>query len=176
MTAEAGREPASSAVSHPDPRRTNSRAAGVAVVADTFVSLMRAFSKARTRVWQNAQGDVERAGQVLLRSLGAEGPMRVSALADTVHSDTSTVSRQVASLVRDGLLERQADQADGRACLLVPTEAGRAVIARHDQVRMAFFDRMLENWNAEDLDEFARLLSRFAHDYERATSTPPATG
>ena len=43
------------------------------------------------------------------------------ALAAAVHSDPSTVSRQVAALVRAGLIERQADPEDGRASVLVPT-------------------------------------------------------
>ena len=46
-------------------------------------------------------------------------------------ADPSTVSRQVASLVKAGLVERQADPDDGRASILVPTELGRAKVREH---------------------------------------------
>ena len=73
--------------------------------------------------------------------------MRASALAASVHSDLSTVSRQVAALVGRGLLERRADQRDGRACVLAVTEAGRAGIAEHERGRQAFFDEVLAGWS-----------------------------
>ncbi len=159
------------AVSPAAPKPARGRAAGVAAVADNVLALMRTFTKAKTRMLQNAQNDVEWAANVLLRSLGVEGPMRASALAESVQSDLSTVSRQVAALVKGGLLERRADPVDGRACLLIPTEAGRAVIARHDQVRMEFFARMLQDWSAAELDQFAALLARFAEAYDHTNRT-----
>ena len=48
------------------------------------------------------------------------GRQRASALAELVGADPSTVSRQVASLVKAGFVDREADPDDGRACLLVP--------------------------------------------------------
>src|SRR5690349_22300310 len=55
-------------------------------------------------------GGFDRSAIVLLKNLVAMGPSRSSALAAAVHSDPSTISRQVAALVRDGLVERRADQ------------------------------------------------------------------
>ncbi|MFC7655700.1 MarR family winged helix-turn-helix transcriptional regulator [Pseudonocardia benzenivorans] len=69
---------------------------------------------------------VERATYVLLVHLVKDGPYRSRALADAVHSDPSTVSRQVAHLVRLGLVERVTDPDDGRAVLLVATDEGVA--------------------------------------------------
>ena len=66
-------------------------------------------------------GGFDRSAIILLKTLVLNGPTRSSALAAAVHSDPSTVSRQVAALVRDGLLERQADQEDGRASLIAAT-------------------------------------------------------
>src|SRR5262245_11500612 len=69
-------------------------------------------------------GGFDRSAFILLKNLIHMGPSRSSALAAAVHSDPSTVSRQVAALVRDGLVERRADQDDGRASLLAATPAG----------------------------------------------------
>ena len=56
-------------------------------------------------------------------------PQRVSAVADTIHSDVSTVSRQVSHLVQHGLLEKIGDPDDGRARLSL-SPSGREVIEK----------------------------------------------
>jgi DNA-binding MarR family transcriptional regulator len=97
----------------------------------------------------------------------AEGPMRASALAAGVHADLSTVSRQVAALVGRGLLERRADQRDGRACVLAVTGAGRAAIAEHERGRQAFFDEVLTGWSTDELLQFGQQMERFTTAYDR---------
>jgi DNA-binding MarR family transcriptional regulator len=97
-----------------------------------------------------------------------EGPIRAGALAGVVQSDPSTVSRQVAALVKDGLLERRADPEDGRAALLAVTDRARTVLAEQDRIRLGRYDEMLADWDADDLSRFAELLSRFTDDYENA--------
>ena len=72
-----------------------------------------------------------------------------------------------AVLVGRGLLERQADQFDGRACLLAVTDAGRVAIAKHEQGRQTFFDAVLADWNTEEMRQFARQLERFTAAYDR---------
>src|ERR1700710_2185338 len=130
-------------------------------VADNFVALMRSFNQARTRMLAAAAHDVGWSAHVLLKCLANEGPMRAGALAECVRSDPSTVSRQVAALVKDGLLERRADPEDGRASLLVPTPRADAVLAEHDEIRLQHFARMLDDWPERALRRFAALLHRF---------------
>jgi DNA-binding MarR family transcriptional regulator len=142
----------------------------VAEIADRFVALMRTFGKARARMLAAAEYDVEWSAHVLLKALSTEGSMRASALADCVHSDPSTVSRQVAALVKDGLLERRADPVDGRASLLVLTPKAAAVLAEQNEVRLDFFARVLRTWSPEDVDQFAALLGRFTADYADANT------
>jgi DNA-binding MarR family transcriptional regulator len=144
--------------------------AEIATIAETVSQLTRAFAKVKAKTVQNAQDEVEWASHVLLRSLTTGGPMRASALADSVQSDPSTVSRQVASLVKEGLIERRADPGDGRACLLVPTESGRGIIAQRDEVRLAFYAGMMDDWEPDDVSQFAALLARFADAYENASA------
>src|ERR1700744_16833 len=103
----------------------------VASVTESFIDLQRTVRRSKARLLAAAGNDVESATHVLLHVVGAEGPMRASALATSVQADLSTVSRQVAALVARGLLERRPDQLDGRASLLAVTAAGRAAIAEH---------------------------------------------
>ena len=138
----------------------------VASVADSFRELQRMVRRSKARLLAAAGDDVESAAQVLLDAVAAEGPMRASALAASVQADLSTVSRQVAALVSRGLLERQADQCDGRASLLAVTGAGRAAVAEHEQGRQEFFDAVLADWGAEEMRQFARQLERFTGAYD----------
>ena len=139
--------------------------------ADTFVRLMRAFVRARTRMLAAAQHDVEWSAHIMLKVLETEGPMRSSALADAIQSDPSTVSRQVAALVKDGLVERRADPVDGRASLLVLTDKAADVLTDHDDIRTQHFAHMLDGWSARDVHQFARLLERFTDTFEHASDT-----
>ncbi|MDT4938499.1 MAG: hypothetical protein QOG80_2170 [Pseudonocardiales bacterium] len=151
----------------PDDERTLD---DVAAVADTFAQLIRSAVRTKTRFLAAAKDDIEWSAHVLLRVLAIEGPMRSSALAERVESDPSTVSRQVAALVRDGLVERRADAVDGRASLLVPTEKADALLHQQNEIRMQRFNQMLQNWSARDLRRFAALLERFHSDYDKASA------
>ena len=138
----------------------------VASVADSFSELQRTVRRSKARLLAAAD-DVDSATQLLLHTVAAEGPMRASALAASVQADLSTVSRQVAALASRGLLERQADQFDGRACVLAVTDAGRTAIAEHEHGRQKFFDAVLADWNTEEMRQFARQLERFTAAYDR---------
>jgi DNA-binding MarR family transcriptional regulator len=151
--------------------------APVTEVADNFVALMRSFARAKARFMAAAEHDVEWSAQIILRQLANEGPMRASSLAECLQSDPSTVSRQVAALVKDGLVERQADPEDGRASILALTGKAGAVIAKHEELRVQHFAGMLSEWNDRDLRRFADLLRRFTHDFDESSTnigTEPA--
>lgn len=101
------------------------RRADIAAVADRLIDLIREFNRARANLLPAAQGDVEWPAQILLRSLSIEGPMRGSWLATYLQADPSTVSRHVASLVKQGLVERRADPEGGRLACSSPRRLGR---------------------------------------------------
>ena len=95
--------------------------------------MMRQFNGIKSRVTTGPDGD--HSPLFLLVKLAQHGPRRASDLAEQVCADPSTVSRQVASLVKAGLIERRADPADGRASILVPTELGWQRVREHAQRR-----------------------------------------
>jgi len=65
-----------------------------------------------------------------LEALTAHGPMRLSALAERLFLDKSTMSRVVRTLVRKGYVESRDDATDGRATTLHATRAGQRLCAR----------------------------------------------
>jgi len=143
----------------------------VAELATTFSNLMRTYTRARQTLLARARHNVEWSSQLLMSWVVNEGPMRASALAEMAESDPSTVSRQVAHLVKDGYLERRADPADGRASLLVASERGRELHREHLQVRNEHFRRMLDEWDQRDIRRLSGLLHRFTVDFEKNRKT-----
>jgi DNA-binding MarR family transcriptional regulator len=142
----------------------------VVAVAENVVRLSRVFNRIRTQFLAAARDDVDWTAHVLITNLAVNGPMRAGALADAVHSDPSTVSRQVGPLVRAGLIERRADQEDGRASVLAVTPKGMQVFAAHQQARVEKYERILEDWSSQDCATFAVLLGRFTDDLERGAA------
>jgi DNA-binding MarR family transcriptional regulator len=114
-----------------------------------------------------SRAGVDRSAVMLIKTLVVLGPSRSSALATAVHSDPSTVSRQIATLVRDGLVERRADPEDGRASVLAPTEAGLKLLEEQRKRIGLALARIVRQWAPEDVDTFLDLLDRFVADHER---------
>ncbi|CAI7976711.1 MULTISPECIES: MarR family winged helix-turn-helix transcriptional regulator [Parafrankia] len=161
--APGGRAPTIATAPHDTPIEREEQ---VAQLADDLARLMRGLTRARAQLLAKARHDVEWAAQILISHLAAGGPMRLGALATSVQSDPSTVSRQIAALVRTGYVERRADPDDGRAVVLYVTEAGEQVYRDHLQVRNERYQGMLARWSSEDLVTFATMLRRFGDDME----------
>ena len=115
-----------------------------------------------------SKAGVDRSTIILLKTLVALGASRSSELAAAVHSDPSTVSRQVAALVRDGLVERRADPEDGRASVLVPTDHGLAMLAEQRRRMGLALAQVVKQWDPDDVAHFLELFERFVADHERA--------
>lgn len=109
---------------------------------------------------------LERAVFGLLVQLADNGPLRTTALAEAVYSDTSTVSRQVGQLVRLGLVERRADPVDGRASLLAATEKGIDCLAKARRRRTEHIASMITDWPPADREQLVVLLDRFNTAFE----------
>lgn len=89
------------------------------------------------------------------------GPARVSTLADLVHSDVSTVSRQVSHLVAHELVAKVSDPDDGRAQRVALTDEGAALVQRLQDGRGRWFQQILAGWD----DEKARAFTRYLHEF-----------
>ncbi len=138
-------------------------------MAQDVASLARFFARTRAQVVADDVYEVEQSARLVLRTLAVEGPLRSGALAELIQSDPSTVSRQVAAVVRDGLVERRADPDDGRASLLVLTAMGEGLVEQHEAARLAWFARLLSNWDEFEVRQFASLLTKFVGDFNEGT-------
>jgi DNA-binding MarR family transcriptional regulator len=132
-----------------------------------FVRFTRVLWRVKARFVQQAGDGIEQAGYALLAYLVTEGPRRTTALAEAMHSDVSTISRQVGALCRIGLVERRADPQDGRACLLAATASGERTFQRYRRLRNEHTARLLAGWPREDVHQLVRLFDRLNTDLER---------
>ena len=81
---------------------------------------------------------------VTLELLHQEGPKKVRELADGLGLDTSTVTRVVDVLVRDGLLRRTRDEKrDRRSVFVSLTERGRGLAQKLEACADEYCDRIL---------------------------------
>jgi DNA-binding MarR family transcriptional regulator len=133
----------------------------VTQLARELVRLSRGTQAMRSHLISRGRELVEWSTYVLLFHLINEGPQRSSALAEVVHVDPSTVSRQVAQLVKLGLAERRADPDDGRACLLVASAEGERIWASMHQRRNRSIGKVVAGWPPEDVRRLTELLGRF---------------
>jgi DNA-binding MarR family transcriptional regulator len=134
-------------------------------VSAEMVRLMRQLGRLKAQAG-NRHG-LEWSSYVLLFHLVSEGPMRSSVLAERVAADPSTVSRQAATLVELGLVERRPDPADRRAVQLAATDHGTQLFRRVRENRDAILEAVLCDWSDADVEQLTELLARFTTDLER---------
>jgi len=125
-----------------------------------LVHFVRLINRAKSQVSAQGPDGIERAAYAILFCLIYEGPQRTSRLAESLHSEISTVSRQSSSLVQHGLVKRQADPDDGRACLLAPTAEGLRVFEENRKQRNQWLAEVLADWTEEDRRNLNTLLGR----------------
>ena len=131
-----------------------------------LVRFVRLINKAKSQVTKQGPDGIERAAYAILFCLIHEGPQRTSKLAEFLHSEISTISRQSSSLVQHGLVERKADPEDGRACLLAPTHEGLRVFEENRKQRSQWLADVLKDWSEEDRQTLTRLFGRLNTDIE----------
>lgn len=126
-----------------------------------LVRFLRLVSRIGAHVAARQQDGVERAAYAVLAQLVLGGPRRTTALADALHADPSTVSRQTAALVREGLVERRPDPDDGRACRLAATDRGERVFEHNRHRRDVHIAQILRGWTPAEVTALTGLLDRF---------------
>ncbi|MGZ4506651.1 MAG: MarR family winged helix-turn-helix transcriptional regulator [Blastococcus sp.] len=122
--------------------------------------LLRRARAISARLAGELHTDLDGAAYGLLSLLQDAGPLRASDLVVRLGLDKSTVSRQVATLVDLGLVDRTADPADGRAQVLTASAEGSARLERIRDVRRARWESDLADWPATDVVALGELLNR----------------
>jgi DNA-binding MarR family transcriptional regulator len=99
-------------------------------------------------------------------------PQTQLALAQSARLDKSTMVVAVDALENEGLVERRPDQKDRRARIVVPTDAGRKLLARAEGVVLGVEDDVLADLSAEELRVVRGLLTRLVVGRRSADDEP----
>jgi DNA-binding MarR family transcriptional regulator len=137
----------------------DSHAAYVALEREVAL-LLRRSRAIQGRLAGELHADLDGAAYGLLVLLDDAGPLRASDVVARLGLDKSTVSRQVASLVDLGLVDRAADPDDGRAQVLSTSAEGHRRLSRLRDARRARWEADLADWETADVATLAQLLSR----------------
>ncbi|MPQ98755.1 MarR family transcriptional regulator [Modestobacter sp. I12A-02628] len=122
--------------------------------------LLRRARAITTRLAGELHRGLDGAAYGLLVLLDDSGPLRASDLVAKLGLDKSTVSRQVASLVAAGLVDRAPDPDDGRAHVLSTSPEGHRRLSEIRDARRARWEADLSDWPSSDVATLAELLGR----------------
>ena len=134
-------------------------AAHVALEREVALLLRRARA-IQGRLAGELHSGLDGAAYGLLVLLDDAGPLRASDVVVRLGLDKSTVSRQVASLVEAGLVDRVADPDDGRAQVLSTSEEGHRRLSEIRDARRARWEADLSDWSTDDVAALGTLLGR----------------
>jgi DNA-binding MarR family transcriptional regulator len=101
----------------------------------------------------------------LLDYVVESGPLRMTALAEWLSVDKSTITVEVRRLEEARLVVREPDPSDRRAVLISATDEGRVAIRRHRQAAQAVYSTLVGKWSESDRLDFARLIDRFVDEF-----------
>ncbi|MDI5961819.1 MarR family transcriptional regulator [Streptomyces sp. SL13] len=151
---------------------------------DALQQVLRSMSYLMTRpsahVWLSSRAGVSigRSDVHLLDALARDGgSCRVGDLADRLLVEPSHVTRQVAGLQEQGLVERTPDPGDRRARNLTITPKGSDLLIQLRRIHLDDLRQALRDVDADDIDATVRVLRRLLERYAvavRANAPAPA--
>jgi DNA-binding MarR family transcriptional regulator len=138
-----------------------------ATIESAMSTLMRWSTRANNqRSLHDAEGAaLSRTDSWLLEHIVTSGPVRMTALAEWLSVDKSTVTVEVRRLEKAGLVTREADPRDRRAVLIHASAEGRKAIESHRRAGQGVYNTLVGKWSRSDRAEFARLLERFIDEF-----------
>jgi DNA-binding MarR family transcriptional regulator len=105
--------------------------------------------------------DLQTSTYLLLSWVDRHGPVRASAVAESLGIDKGAISRQVQHLLELGLLDRTPDPDDGRATLLSANDEAKGRLREVSQASRLWLDGKLGDLPDAELADFVRLLGRY---------------
>ena len=119
-----------------------------------------------------ARGVLERSAYLILNRIDATGPMTARELAEALQLEISTVTRQVAAMLRENVVERIPDPDGGLASRLRITETGATQLAADRERYQTGLGKVMSSWPDTECAELYRLLRTLNEHIEDLQGTP----
>jgi DNA-binding MarR family transcriptional regulator len=127
--------------------------------ADLSPRLRLAITRTARRLRQEADAGLSPSLTAALATLERHGPITPSRLAEIERIQRPTVTRLLASLEQDGLVERAADPDDGRVSHVSVTKEGRALVRKLRSRKNAYLSKRLRHLEDEELETLERATA-----------------
>jgi DNA-binding MarR family transcriptional regulator len=118
------------------------------------------------------RGVLDRSAYLLLSRIDATGPMTARELATALQLEISTVTRQIAAMLRDGFVERISDPAGGQARRLRMTPAGVEHLGADRERYRAGLATVVSDWPDAECEDLYRLLRNLNEQIEDMQDAP----
>ncbi|WP_319381506.1 MarR family transcriptional regulator [Thiomicrorhabdus sp.] len=102
---------------------------------------------------------LERSHYLLLLQIQDEDK-NINDLANILALDATTVTRQVISMQKNGLIVKKQDPADRRVAWISASEKGKQLAMEMREIRIQRLDEMFREWAPEEKHHFSDLLNR----------------
>lgn len=132
-------------------------------ITDIAAHLRLVITRTARRLRQEVDGDFGPSVVAALATIERFGPLTPSELATREGIQRPSITRIVARLEDAGMIARERDPADGRSCLVVATEAGRAYLHAARSRKDAYLAHRIADLDETDrqtLDRAAVILER----------------
>jgi DNA-binding MarR family transcriptional regulator len=147
-------------------RRRVDTSSSLETLEQELAQLVRALEAAqRKRVYP-----LDRAQYLLLGLLEREGPQPAVSLARQLLLDDSTVTRQVAAMEAEGLIDRSPSPQDGRSMLVRATRHGLRMAAQMRKMRLGRIKLLFDGWTEAERSRLATLLAKLNQSFRQALS------
>lgn len=140
---------------------TGGRDDQASVMVETLARLQRAMRSTAHRLDLSEVG-VRRSDLYVLKVVHRLGQARARDIACELGVDASVVSRQLAQLVDDGLVERDADPEDRRSSILSLTERGDRALVAADAAYAGYVADLTAGWTPERFEAVTAGLADLA--------------
>lgn len=104
-----------------------------------------------------------------LFALKARGPVIQRELAGMLNVEGPTLTRRLARMEAEGLIERRRTNADRRAAVVRLTESGEAMYSRLSDIVSAGRDVVFRGFSPREIEEFVGYLDRLIENIESAS-------
>jgi DNA-binding MarR family transcriptional regulator len=129
------------------------------VQPDLSPRLRLAITRTARRLRQEADAGLSPSLTAALATLERHGPLTPSRLAEIERIQRPTVTRLLATLENDGLVERMADPDDGRVSIVSVTKEGRALVKKLRSRKNAYLSKRLRHLDDDELETLERATA-----------------
>src|SRR4051794_26277518 len=126
---------------------------------DLSPRLRLAITRTARRLRQEADAGLSPSLTAALATLERHGPLTPSRLAEIERIQRPTVTRLLARLEEDGLVDRMADPDDRRVSHVAVTKEGRALVKKLRSRKNAYLSKRLRHLEDEELETLERATA-----------------